>query len=262
MGEPPGAAQDMPVLQERRLGNPPKVKGWRPGMNPYYQDKWVTIYHGDCCDVLPQLPRDTIDLVCADPPYGIEYKSGFRRVEFDIMVGDTQFPEHWLGLLDGLIKPNCILYVFCNEQSLQSATSALIRSHYGVNRLLVWDKGSTTGGDLTNYGLQTEFIIFGQRKNSGKVKLYGSRDPNLVSIPFCRNTMNHPTRKPASLIDYLVIKSSKVDDYILDPFLGSGTTCYCAKKLGRRSIGIEIEEKYCEIAARRCSQEVMELVCT
>jgi site-specific DNA-methyltransferase (adenine-specific) len=66
----------------------------------------------------------------------------------------------------------------------------------------------------------------------------------------------HPTQKPQKVIDYVILKS---DSDILDPFLGSGTTAYCAKKLNRKCIGIEIEEKYCEIAAKRCSQSVMRL---
>jgi len=69
----------------------------------------------------------------------------------------------------------------------------------------------------------------------------------------------HITPKPVDLVKNIILHSSNENDLIIDPFLGSGTTCYCAKKLNRYSIGIEIEEKYCEIAAKRCSQEVMEL---
>ena len=70
---------------------------------------------------------------------------------------------------------------------------------------------------------------------------------------------DHPTQKPNQIIAHLIARYSKPNDLILDPFLGSGTTAYCAKKLNRRCIGIEIEEKYCEIAANRCRQMVMEL---
>ncbi len=69
----------------------------------------------------------------------------------------------------------------------------------------------------------------------------------------------HPAKMILPLQRWLIEKYTKTGDIILDPFLGSGTTCYCAKKLNRYSIGIVIEEKYCEIAAKRCSQEVMEL---
>jgi site-specific DNA-methyltransferase (adenine-specific) len=70
---------------------------------------------------------------------------------------------------------------------------------------------------------------------------------------------NHPSPKPERPIAWFIERLSSPGQMILDPFLGSGTTAYCAKKLQRRCIGIEIEEKYCEIAARRCQQEVMEL---
>jgi len=69
----------------------------------------------------------------------------------------------------------------------------------------------------------------------------------------------HPHQKPNSLVERLILLGSKENDLILDPFLGSGTTAYCAKKLGRKCIGIEIEEKYCEIAANRCKQEILPL---
>lgn len=69
----------------------------------------------------------------------------------------------------------------------------------------------------------------------------------------------HPCSKPEKLWSRIICDRTDIGQLILDPFLGSGTTCYCAKKLNRHSIGIEIEEKYCEIAAKRCSQEVMEL---
>ena len=225
-------------------------------MKPYYQDKWVTIYHGDCREILPQLPDKSVDLVLTDPPYGVNYRSNHRREKFEYMKGDDSFPHNWLG--DRLLNANGSLYVFCNEASLDMAKLAIKEASFNTIRMLVWDKGATAGGDLADYGTRCEYILYSKRKYA---KLRGSRDSNLISIPRVHPTvLIHPAEKPETLVSYLIMKSIDYNQMVLDPFLGSGTTCFCAKKLNRYSIGIEIEEKYCEIAARRCCQEVMELV--
>lgn len=219
---------------------------------PYYQDESCTIYNADCREILPHLPK--VDLVLTDPPYGMNYQSNFRVNQYDLIENDDLWDTQWLG--ECVVNDNVTSYVFCNERSLDEAKTTFVSNKWGINRLLVWDKGNVTAGDLNNYGLQTEFIIFGTKK-SKKVKLNGSRDSNLISIPRLFSTQ-HPTEKPISLISYLIIKSSKIDDLVLDPFMGSGTTLRAAKDLNRKAIGIEIEEKYCEIAARRLQQEVFQ----
>jgi len=88
-----------------------------------------------------------------------------------------------------------------------------------------------------------------------KIDIINRRD--FYDLPFHGGKNGHPAAKSVEICSDLINRLST--GLVLDPFLGSGTTCYCAKKLNRKSIGIEIEEKYCEIAARRCSQEVMEL---
>ncbi len=227
-------------------------------MKPYYQDKWVTIYHGDCREILPQLDVK-VDLVLTDPPYGIEYRSHRKKQMFNRLEGDSFYPSEWLLAIGRIVSGHAVLYLFCNEQSLDEAKSALCGQKWGLQRMLVWDKGVVSVGNLENYGNQIEFILYGVQMYKPP-KLRGSRDGNLLSIPrLPQGKAVHPTEKPEMLMGYFIIKSSDFGDLILDPFLGSGTTCYCAKKLNRHSIGIEIEEKYCEIAAKRCSQEVMEL---
>jgi len=220
---------------------------------PYYQDDYVTIYHGDCREILPELPK--VDLVLTDPPYGINYRSNHRREKFEYMKGDESFPRNWLG--DKLLDVDGSLYIFCNEASLDVAKLAIREAGFNTIRMLVWDKGATAGGDLDDYGTRCEYILYSKRKYA---KLRGARDSNLISIPRVHPTvLVHPTEKPETLISYLIMKSTDYEQLILDPFLGSGTTAYCAKKLNRKCIGIEIEGKYCEIAANRCRQSVMEL---
>ena len=223
-------------------------------MKPYYQDKWVTIYHGDCREILPQL--DKVDLVLTDPPYGIDYQSNHRASRFKKVYGDLEYPTEWLEPATNLVDRGTI-YLFCNEASLDEAKLLLHTHKWSSNRLLIWDKQSTSGGNLDNYGLRTEFILYGTKMFAPK--LNGSRDGNLISIPRVRpQDLKHPNEKPYLLMAYLVMKSTNPQEIVLDPFMGSGSSAKATKDLRRKYLGIEIEEKYCEIAARRCSQEVMD----
>jgi len=217
-------------------------------MKPYYQDKWVTIYHGDCREILPQLDVK-VDLVLTDPPYGIEMSKGFGGFGgFGEPIARKQYPDSW-----DKERPSQELFNLILACSLKSI---IFGGNYFADILpqsthwLVWDKMNTmpTFGDC-------ELIWTNIKRKS--VKKYTFEWNGLLGK---ENYRYHPTQKPLGLISLILADYSQVGDLILDPFLGSGTTCYCAKKLNRYSIGIEIEEKYCEIAAKRCCQEVMELI--
>ena len=217
-------------------------------MKPYYADKYVTIYNADCREILPELPQ--VDLVLTDPPYGVGRDKGFGGFEgfggFGEPIARRQYPDIW----DGLRPTQETLGLIIGKGS----NSIIFGGNYFADLLpqsthwIVWDKLNTmpTFGDCEL--LWTDFA----RKS---VKKYTFEWNGLLGKEDIRW---HPTQKPNKLISKLIADYSKEGDLVLDPFLGSGTTCYCAKKLLRKSIGIEIEEKYCEIAAKRCSQMVME----
>jgi len=189
--------------------------------------------------------------VLTDPPYGIEMSQGFEGFGgfggFGEPIARRQYPDTW----DKERPDREVLSLI-----LASAPRVII---FGGNYLadllpqsthwLVWDKLNTmpTFGDC-------ELIWTNLTRKA--VKKYTFEWNGLLGKETQRL---HPTQKPDKLISRLVVDYSVASEVILDPFLGSGTTCYCAKKLNRHSIGIEIEERYCEIAARRCCQEVMEL---
>ncbi len=212
-------------------------------MKPYYQDKWVTIYHGDCREILPELPK--VDLVLTDPPYGIDYQSAWRTAPFrkEKIQGDYEFP---LWLFD-MVKPTSAYFIFCRWDILHMLPMP--------KSFIVWDKGNHSMGNLEHeYGRQWEAIAFYPQLQHSFI----NRPKDIIRcMRIDPNKLLHPNEKPDGIVSELI--SHNTGELILDPFLGSGTTCYCAKKLNRYSIGIEIEEKYCEIAAKRCCQEVMEL---
>ena len=217
-------------------------------MKPYYQDKWVTIYHGDCREILPTL--EPVDLVLTDPPYGISYAGAEWDKELfsNIIV--------WLlPLIKEKLNIGCHAFIWCPFIDINSFDGVFIAAknfgHYRNN--MRWMQCWNPIGVLVK-GTPRENIIGGKN-------YYESY---LSAITAQGNGNNyrrydHQTPKPDDTNAYIIAHWSIGNDTILDPFLGSGTTCYCAKKLNRKSIGIEIEEKYCEIAAKRCMQTVMEL---
>ena len=211
-------------------------------MKPYYQDEWVTIYHGDCREILPDLPK--VDLVLTDPPYGIDYQSA-RRTDWNRkvkIVGDDEFP---LWIFDAL-KPLFAMFVWCRWDILAQLPKP--------KSFIVWDKCIHSMGDLKHeYGRQWEAIAFYPTKEHKFTK-------RPVDIIRCQRVspdkMLHPNEKPVGAITPLIIANE--GDTVLDPFMGVGSTLLASKKLNRKCIGIEIEEKYCEIAAKRCSQQVFD----
>ena len=214
-------------------------------MKPYYQDKWVTIYHGDCREILPQLDVK-VDLVLTDPPY----------------PNDKRFNGSWELINDTAF----ITFDMANDNTwLVSDIFRLDISRY-ILSWQPWDYVDLLIAYCANsmarcrFGFDKITTSIACQKGRAVIK---SRWSNVISC-------NRITRKSSDWVDMTSPKYPDVyskfirmfsinENIVLDPFLGSGTTCYCAKKLNRYSIGIEVEEKYCEIAAKRCSQEVMEL---
>jgi len=213
-------------------------------MTPYYERDGIQIFHGDCRDILPTLPP--VDLVLTDPPYGIGLED-HRNRGYDWMIqGDSSWElgESVLELLS----------------LLPTVTFAPVKRLWSGDwrQVLVWDKGPAvgSGGDPSTCFKQTAELI--QFRNTGP--LNGNRDSAVLRFWVGQtNYHDHPVQKPISLLRYLVEKFSHTNDLILDPFMGSGTTLRAAKDLGRRAIGIEIEERYCEIAVKRLAQEVLAL---
>lgn len=226
-------------------------------MKPYYQDDAVTIYHGDCRAILPQL--EPVDLVLTDPPYGIGAKLGmgggykgdggmWRGVKID---GDES-----LDARDDVVSMigDLPYGIFCSPRTAWPA---------GTETVLVWDKGEHVGaGDLRfPWKPNFEFICL---RGTEKWRA-PRRDSSVLRFNACAGCVgnrndgfrHHPFEKPVELLAYMVSRSWT--SLILDPFMGSGTTLRAAKDLGRKAIGIEIEEKYCEIAAKRMAQEVLAL---
>ncbi len=207
-------------------------------MKPYYQDNYVTIYHGDCREILPELPK--VDLVLTDPPYGI----GFEYISYD----DTY--ENWVELMNFII-PYCKSLAQMSIISGRTKNLPFFYQNFPPDWIICWYKGSVSHQSPIGFSVWEPLVVYGK-------PIKRTMEDYVFCSPISFNG-KHPCPKPEGWALKLISKATQVNDLILDPFLGSGTTAYCAKKLNRKCIGIEIEEKYCEIAAKRCSQGVMEL---
>lgn len=209
---------------------------------PYYEDDFVTLYHGDCREILPAVPKAA--LVLTDPPYGIGDKWAKSA-----MVGKSGSSRLWGK---GETWDNAPPDEATINLAIAGGKNAIVwgGNYFGLppsRCWYVWDKVQKfTGADAelawTNFDASVRVFRL------SRVEAFGN---NAESVK------EHPTEKPLRLIRWC-INNAGGEGTILDPFAGSGTTLRAAKDLGRKAIGIEIEERYCEIAARRCAQEVLD----
>lgn len=216
-------------------------------------EKYINkVIHGDCLEVMKQLPDKSIDLVLTDPPYGMDYQSSRRTDQYEKIAGDKDlswFPK-FASEVYRLLKDDSHAYIFCNDYAISRFRDELEKVGFTNKRTLVWVKNNHTSGDLEgDYGNKTEFILFAHK---GRRLLNGNRETNVLE--FSRvNTELHPTQKPVDLFSYLISKSSEVGDTVLDPFSGSCTTCVAAKELNRNYICIEKESIYANTCGSRLS---------
>ena len=215
--------------------------------SPYYEDDWVTIYHGDCREVLSaaNMPR----LIVTDPPYGVALNTAYAKAKRGRLAGSSDYPPVY-GDSER----------FDPSHLLGAEACVLWGANYYADRLpangqwLIWDKR-----DGTAYNDQADCELAWTCGTRGTVPrifvrslerdAQGERARPVPRSPNAKARRSHVV-VPLFFPGY---------DTVCDPYMGSGPTLIAAKARGMRAVGIEIEERYCEIAARRCSQEVLNL---
>ena len=212
----------------------------------YYSDDSVVILHGDCREVLPV----EADVIVTDPPYGISWQRGENKAR--------NSKRH-----EGIANDDSTLARDEMLRAMPHIPAVVFGSFYAqfpadVRQVLVWHKPADSGlvGSVTGFRRDAEPVFLVGPWPIRTVQ-FSSVLRTVAGQAATTTTTGHPHTKPVALIMTLIGASPL--GTILDPFMGSGTTLVAAKNLGRKAIGIEIEERYCEIAAKRCSQEVLAL---
>jgi len=211
-------------------------------MTPYYEQDGVTIYHGDALEIVSQI--QPVDHVITDPPYGMG--KGFAN-------DDPEAADAIVRLVMAKVPCGGNVIAFWSAQRLDR-----IPFVFGdVERVMIWNKQWAIHAP-NNVGYRYEPIVWVHGRYCSQ-----KRGDIFECFPIIREvqqeSQNHPTQKPEALMCELVGDFTGFDETVLDPFMGSGTTLVAAKRLGRKAIGIELEEKYCEIAAKRLRQGALPL---
>jgi DNA modification methylase len=223
-------------------------------VKPYYERDGITIFHGDCREVLPTLERRAADLLVADPPYGVNFRSN-RGKNFGPLAGDED--AAWvpaaLDLALDVLRPNRHAYVFGPEDLLPERLAARTE--------LIWDKCQHGSGNLAScWGPAHEPITFATFIPSKANRARGDgrgvarmRSGSVLRYPRPNSTgvKRHPTEKPIPLLRRIVESSSLLGEVVLDPTVGCGSTLIAAIAEGRRGIGIELDEGFVATAAER-----------
>lgn len=243
-------------------------------MTPYYDQDGFTIYHGEALSVLRDLPNTSVDLVLTDPPYS---SGGLMRgdrmakvsdkshqsndyIEFTGDNRDQHAYQYWLALWVNecrrLARASEVVGIFTDWRQLVATIDGIQAGGLIYRGIVVWDKTDRVRGYPGRFAPQSEFVVWGTNGPRDAQFDYALNGVFRVPVPVNDNRF-HPTQKPIELLRDLV-QIAPSGGVVLDPFMGSGTTLRAAKDLGRRAIGIEQEEHYCEMAARRLGQEVLD----
>lgn len=237
-------------------------------MKPYYDDGAVTLYHGDARELLP-LVLDGIgpQVWLTDPPYS---SGGFQEAgrgggsigkmgaltSSDTIGGDTLSTRGYMLLMRDVLRYSqqaVEIGVFTDWRMWTNTADAIEYAGYMLRAMIVWSKGNNGIG--RPWRNQHELIAFGMRQAAAKDRI--AKHGNVIDCARSGNA-NHPTEKPIELVRKL-LDNMLPGPVVVDPFAGSGTTLRAAKDLGRRAIGIEADARYCEVAASRLAQSVLDL---
>lgn len=254
-------------------------------MIPYFERGGITIYHGDCLEVMAEI--EAVDHVITDPPYA---RDVYMRMSMPNTKKGSGSPERMglgtsfalnngtrlgklaagaIGFIDDLIVPCSAEFgrlikrwavIFSDVESTHLWRAALDAAGTRYARTGVWVKPDYMpqfSGDRPAVGFEPCTIVHAK----GPMRWNGGGHSAVWTHGTAKgeDRPDHPCPKPLPLMTELVSLFTDPGELVLDPFMGSGTTLYAAHILGRRAIGIELEEKYCEIAARRLDQQVMSL---
>ena len=223
-------------------------------VSPYYEDESFAIFNADTMEILPHLMN--VGAFITDPPYSINTKSdGTGKINpWADYCNAAMFYRTWIGECKRALREDGYLWSCHNWRSIVTFQKAACDLAWPVQSLLIWDKGLMGPGPDTALRPSYEMVSL-WTKPEAKIVNRSLKDILRVQGLVVKPT-GHPAEKPVELMRWLIDTVAN-DGWIVDPFMGSGTTLRAAKDCGRKAIGIEMDERYCEIAAKRLAQGVL-----
>jgi len=254
------------------------------GIEPYYEDKEhsIKLFCGDCLQILPQFPQNSIDMIFADPPYflsngGITCHAGrmvsVNKGKWDVSHGveeNHKFNLAWLSECQKVLTKNGVIWVSGTAHVIFSVGFAMQQLGFKILNDIIWFKPNASPNLSCRYFTHsTETVIWAAKNQSSrhtfnyelmKQLSNGKQMRNVweISPPQPREKIHgkHPTQKPLKLLERILLASTNEDDIVLDPFNGSGSTGVVALRLGRKYIGVEISEEYLDLTIARLKDEL------
>ncbi len=284
------------VVKKRQLKSPKKAEIREPTSlkkKPFFSEGDFTLVHGNCLDILEQLPEESIDMIFADPPYflsngGFTVHAGKRvnvnKGKWDASNGTTKdfdFHLNWIKACKRVLKPHGTLWVSGTYHSIYFCGTALQMTGYHVLNDITWYKPNGSPNLSGRYFTASHETLIWARKDKKAKHLFNYKDTKEGDWPedFLKKPMKqmrsvwaintprpwekkfgkHPTQKPHDLLRRIVLASTKKGDVVLDPFTGSSVTGLAAHQYGREFIGIDTEKDYLKLSKKRFKDFIKEL---
>lgn len=229
----------------------------------YYENPFGKLYHGDCLDIMKELDMK-FDLVLTDPPYNISRKNNFTTMKgrkgIDFGEWDKGFDLlSWIYFLPSIASKDSSLIIFNAWKNLGVISDYAESVGYEIKDLIRWEKKNPMPRNrdrryITDFELAVWLTMKGGKWAFNRLDLSYQRPCFVESVVAGKEKTSHPTQKPIKLMESLILIHSNQDDFILDPFAGSGSTGVACINAERNFVLIEKEEKYCEITAKRLEE--------
>ena len=219
---------------------------------------------GDCIEKMKQIPDESIDLIVTDPPYLMKYKSKMRKDKTHDFCSEILNDDNEELIIDyikecyRILKNDTAMYMFCNSNRVDFFKQHLELNGFKIKNMIIWVKNNRTAGDLkAQFGKQYEIIFL---VNKGRKIFNGKRITDVWEFDRVAGKKQlHQNQKPVELLEQCILKHSDENDIVFDGFMGSGSTGIACLNTNRRFIGIELEEKYFNMAKERIENHKKEL---
>ncbi|NPV46037.1 MAG: site-specific DNA-methyltransferase [Armatimonadetes bacterium] len=256
---------------------------------PYYSSQGITLYHGDCLELLPLFPEEHFDMVFADPPYhlsndGITCHAGkmvsVNKGEWDRSRGaeaDHEFVLAWLDACRRVMKPDATIWVSGTQHIIYSVGFAMQKLGFRILNDIVWYKVNPPPNLACRYFTHsTEIVLWAAKSKKSKYTFNYEEMKQTPNLPFDdagrqmksiwaikppdkteKTFGKHPTQKPVRLLNRIIRASTRPGDLVLDPFVGSGTTALSALITQRQCVGFDLDPAFLRTAAMRLQERAV-----